>query len=98
MSTPPYSYFTQIGDPVLRRVAEEVDPEQINSLEIDQTVERMVKVLRHYDSVGVAAPQLGVPLRILAMEFREGKRDQYKPEVYTERKMSTLPLAVSEPK
>ncbi|KAH8330716.1 hypothetical protein KR067_006812 [Drosophila pandora] len=94
MSEPPYRYFTQIGDPVLRQRAEEVPEERIDSPEIDQIVDRMVKVLRHYDCVGVAAPQIGVPLRIIVMEFREGKREQYKPEIYEERKMSTLPLAV----
>lgn len=95
MSEPPYRYFTQIGDPVLRQRAEEVPEERIDSPEIDQIVDRMVKVLRHYDCVGVAAPQIGIPLRIIVMEFREGKREQYKPEIYEERKMSTLPLAVS---
>ncbi|EDW96826.1 peptide deformylase, mitochondrial [Drosophila yakuba] len=94
MSAPPYRHFTQIGDPVLRQRAEEVPPEDIDSMEINQIIEGMVKVLRHYDCVGVAAPQVGIPLRIIVMEFREGKQEQFKPEVYEERKMSTLPLAV----
>ncbi|XP_039494612.1 peptide deformylase, mitochondrial [Drosophila santomea] len=94
MSAPPYRHFTQIGDPVLRQRAEEVPPEDIDSMEINQIIEGMVKVLRHYDCVGVAAPQVGIPLRIIVMEFREGKQEQFKSEVYEERKMSTLPLAV----
>jgi len=95
MSVPPYRHFTQIGDPVLRQKAEEVSPEEIDSLEIDLIIDRMVKVLRHYDCVGVAASQIGIPKRIIVMEFREGKQEQFKPEIYEERKMSTLPLAVS---
>ncbi|XP_033165795.1 peptide deformylase, mitochondrial [Drosophila mauritiana] len=94
MSAPPYRHFTQIGDPVLRQRAEEVPPEDIDSREINQIIDGMVKVLRHYDCVGVAAPQVGIPLRIIVMEFREGKQEQFKPEIYEERKMSTLPLAV----
>ncbi|XP_052855149.1 peptide deformylase, mitochondrial [Drosophila gunungcola] len=94
MSEPPYRHFTQIGDPVLRQVAEEVPPERIDTKEIDQIIDRMVKVLRHYDCVGVAAPQIGIPLRIIVMEFREGKKEQFKPEIYKARKMSTMPLAV----
>ncbi|XP_043654923.1 peptide deformylase, mitochondrial [Drosophila teissieri] len=94
MSAPPYRHFTQIGDPVLRQRAEEVPTEDIDSVEINQIIEGMVKVLRHYDCVGVAAPQVGIPLRIIVMEFREGKQEQFKPEIYEERKMSTLPLAV----
>ncbi|EDW42712.1 peptide deformylase, mitochondrial [Drosophila sechellia] len=94
MSEPPYRHFTQIGDPVLRQRAEEVPPEDVDSREINQIIDGMVKVLRHYDCVGVAAPQVGIPLRIIVMEFREGKQEQFKPEIYEERKMSTLPLAV----
>ncbi|XP_068156039.1 peptide deformylase, mitochondrial [Drosophila tropicalis] len=94
MSVPPYKHFTQIGDPVLRRRAEEVSCDSVNSPEIKETIDCMVHVLRHYDCVGVAAPQIGVPLRIIVMEFREGKQNQFPPEIYAERKMSTLPLAV----
>ncbi|EDW13780.1 peptide deformylase, mitochondrial [Drosophila mojavensis] len=93
-TAPPYNHFTQIGDPVLRIRSDEVSPERLDSKEILGIVDQMVKVLRHYDCVGVAAPQLGVPLRIIAMEFREEKREQFTPEVYLQRKMSTLPLSV----
>lgn len=94
-TVPPYNHFTQIGDPVLRVRAEEVPPERLDSQEINDIVDQMVKVLRHYDCVGVAAPQLGVPLRIIVMEFREGKRRQFTAEDYEQRKMSPLPLSVS---
>lgn len=95
-SSPPYNHFTQIGDPVLRQRSEEVPAELVGSEDINDVVNQMVKVLRHYDCVGVAAPQLGVPLRIIAMEFRAEKQQQFSPETYGERKMSTLPLAVSQ--
>ncbi|XP_060650356.1 peptide deformylase, mitochondrial [Drosophila nasuta] len=93
-TTPPYNHFTQIGDPVLRQRAVEVEDDRIDSKEINDIVEQMVNVLRHYDCVGVAAPQLGVPLRIIVMEFREGKRELIPPAIYEQRKMATLPLAV----
>ncbi|KAM8705905.1 hypothetical protein ACLKA7_010237 [Drosophila subpalustris] len=93
-SAPPYNHFTQIGDPVLRQRAVEVAADRVDSQEINDIVEQMVNVLRHYDCVGVAAPQLGVPLRMLVMEFREDKRERFLPEIYEQRKMSTLPLAV----
>lgn len=93
-TTPPYNHFTQIGDPVLRQCAQEVAEDRLDSQEINDIVEQMVNVLRHYDCVGVAAPQLGVPLRMIVMEFREGKREQFSPETYEQRKMCNLPLAV----
>ncbi|XP_030374631.1 peptide deformylase, mitochondrial [Scaptodrosophila lebanonensis] len=94
ITTPPYEHFTQIGDPVLRGRAAEVPADKIDSEEINGIIERMVKVLRHYDCVGVAAPQIGIPLRIIVMEFAERKRQQFTAETYAARKMSTLPLTV----
>lgn len=96
-TSPPYNHFTQIGDPVLRQCAEEVPDDRIDSQEINDIVEQMVNVLRHYDCVGVAAPQLGVPLRIIVMQFHEDKRKQFPAEIYEQRKMATLPLTVSFP-
>ncbi|XP_034486246.1 peptide deformylase, mitochondrial [Drosophila innubila] len=93
-TAPPYNHFTQIGDPVLRQCAEEVAEDRIDSQEINDVVEQMVNVLRHYDCVGVAAPQLGLPLRMIVMEFREDKRERFPKEIYEQRKMSTLPLTV----
>ncbi|XP_061386103.1 peptide deformylase, mitochondrial-like [Musca vetustissima] len=91
---PPYGHFTQVGDPVLRSKAVDVPADAINSKEIDLIIDQMVKVLRKYDCVGIAAPQIGVSLRIIVMEFREGLKDKFKKEVYEARKMSPLPLTV----
>lgn len=77
---PPYGHFTQVGDPVLRSKAVDVPEDVINSKEIDLII---------------AAPQIGISLRIIVMEFREGLKDKFKKEVYEARKMSTLPLTVS---
>uniref|UniRef100_A0A034WSX3 Peptide deformylase n=1 Tax=Bactrocera dorsalis TaxID=27457 RepID=A0A034WSX3_BACDO len=91
---PPYEHFTQIGDPVLRTKAAEVPGDLINSKEVEHIVEKMIKVLRKFDCVGVAAPQIGISLRIIVMEFREGLIDILPKPVYEARKMSTLPLTV----
>lgn len=92
---PPYGHFTQVGDPVLRSPAAEVPHDMLDSKEIDLIVEQMVKVLRKYDCVGIAAPQIGVSLRIIVMEFREDLNKKFTKEVYEARKMSPLPLTVS---
>ncbi|EDW13781.1 peptide deformylase, mitochondrial [Drosophila mojavensis] len=91
---PPYSHFTQIGDPVLRDRAAEVPVECVDSKEIRAIVDRMVHVLRKYDCVGVAAPQIGVSLRIIAMEFRRGIKKELPEAMYRARQMSELPLTV----
>lgn len=94
-NNPPYNHFTQVGDPVLRAQAAEVPNELIQSKEVDLIVEQMIKVLHKYDCVGIAAPQIGISLRIIAMEFGEKLKNKFTPTVYEARKMSTLPLTVS---
>ncbi|XP_065354427.1 peptide deformylase, mitochondrial-like [Calliphora vicina] len=91
---PPYGHFTQVGDPVLRSQAAEVPQDMLDSKEIDMIVEQMVKVLRKYNCVGIAAPQIGVSLRIIVMEFKKDLNKNFSKEVYEARKMSPLPLTV----
>ncbi|KAH8268005.1 hypothetical protein KR018_005467 [Drosophila ironensis] len=91
---PPYSHFTQIGDPVLRQRAAPVPPEHLDSPEVQAVVERMVRVLRKFDCVGIAAPQIGVSLRIIAMEFKKSLRKELPEALYQARQMSELPLTV----
>lgn len=92
---PPYSHFTQIGDPVLRDPAAEVPADCVNSDEIRAIVDQMVKVLRKYDCVGIAAPQIGISLRIIAMEFNRHIKKELSEATYKARQMSELPLTVS---
>lgn len=94
INKPPYEHFTQVGDPVLRTKAAEVPGELVNSKEVEHIVEKMIKVLRKFDCVGVAAPQIGISLRIIVMEFRDGLKDILPKPVYEARKMCTLPLTV----
>ncbi|XP_037950193.1 peptide deformylase, mitochondrial-like [Teleopsis dalmanni] len=91
---PPYEHFTQVGDPVLRTEAALVPQELVDSKEVRLVTDRMIKILHKYDCVGVAAPQVGVSLRIIALEFHEGKKEQFSEAVYKARKMSTFPLTV----
>ncbi|XP_017057496.1 peptide deformylase, mitochondrial [Drosophila ficusphila] len=91
---PPYNHFTQIGDPVLRQQAALVPEEHIKSPEIEAIVEQMVRVLRKFDCVGIAAPQIGVSLRIIAIEFKGSIRKDLPEVVYQTRQMSELPLTV----
>ena len=52
------------GDPVLHEKAREVDPDEIGSERIQKIIDDMVKVMRLAPGVGLAAPQIGVPLRV----------------------------------
>ncbi|XP_030374545.1 peptide deformylase, mitochondrial [Scaptodrosophila lebanonensis] len=91
---PPYEHFTQVGDPVLRQVAAAVPLEHVKSPEIEAVIQQMVKVLRKFDCVGIAAPQIGVSLRIIAMEFKKDIKRDLPQATFEARKMSELPLTV----
>lgn len=94
INQPPYGHFTQVGDPVLRSKAAAVPEDMIDSKEIDFIIDQMIKVKSKYNCVGIAAPQIGVSLRIIVMEFQKNLEGKYTKEVYAARKMSTLPLTV----
>ncbi|CAA7397151.1 unnamed protein product [Spirodela intermedia] len=56
------------GDPVLHEPARDVDPREIGTERINKIVEDMIQVMRQAPGVGLSAPQIGVPLRIIVLE------------------------------
>lgn len=92
--SPPYSHVCQVGDPVLRCHASAVDPSTVTSPEIQKVIATIVKVMRKLESVGLSAPQIGVPLRILAVEFPQKMLDEISPVLREARGLSVVPLRV----
>ena len=62
--------IVQAGDPVLRRPARELTPEQISSPEVKSLIAFMRDTMRDTPGVGLAAPQVGVGLRVVVVEDR----------------------------
>jgi peptide deformylase len=60
----------QVGELVLRRKARPVPLEQIGSDAIVQLIEHMRETMREAPGVGLAAPQVGVPLQLAVIEDR----------------------------
>ncbi|KAL1059735.1 hypothetical protein V6Z11_1Z011800 [Gossypium hirsutum] len=60
--------IVKAGDPVLHEPAKEVDPGEIGSERIQNIIADMVRVMRMAPGVGLAAPQIGIPLRIIVLE------------------------------
>ena len=56
------------GDPVLRTRASEVAEGKLGSPELLNLVELMIATMRAAPGVGLAAPQIGLPLRIIVLE------------------------------
>ena len=71
-----------IGDPVLRERARELDPEEIASPEIQKLIDDLIETKRATHGAGIAANQVGEPLRVAIVEVEEGNpRYPYKPPV-----------------
>ncbi|XP_033490252.1 peptide deformylase, mitochondrial [Epinephelus lanceolatus] len=92
--SPPYCHVCQVGDPVLRSHAAAVDPAAITGPEIQKVINTMVKVMRQLECVGLSAPQVGVPLRILALEYPEKMLRESSPASREARGLSMQPLRI----
>jgi peptide deformylase len=86
--------IVQAGHPVLRQRAEEVAPERIGTPELQALVQRMVEAMRAAPGVGLAAPQLGVPLRVFVLEDPEALMASLSPQERDERERTPVPLRV----
>jgi peptide deformylase len=60
----------QVGEVVLRRRAKALTAEEIRSPPIQQLIEHMRDTMREAPGVGLAAPQIGVPLQLAVIEDR----------------------------
>lgn len=62
-----YNHVVQIGDPCLRGEAQEVT--DIKSNYVQEVCQHLRSVIKNYDAVGLAAPQVGIPLKIACVQF-----------------------------
>ncbi|KAK9101960.1 hypothetical protein Sjap_019214 [Stephania japonica] len=60
--------IVKAGDPVLHEPARDVAVDEIGSERIEKIIEDMIRVMRNAPGVGLAAPQIGVPLKIIVLE------------------------------
>lgn len=71
------------GQPVLRKVAEEINPETYPNLK--ELIANMFETLRRTEGVGLAAPQVGLPIRmfIIDLDIISEDEPQYKGYLHT---------------
>src|SRR4051794_25931674 len=67
----------QVGDPILRERAREVDPEELPGLQ--GLIDEMIATMRQAGGAGLAANQVGDLHRILVAEVDHNPRYPYKP-------------------
>ncbi len=71
----------QIGHPALRRPADPIDPDTIDSRQIQELIDDLIDTMHHANGAGLAAPQIGVGLRAAVMEVNANPRYPYKPPI-----------------
>jgi peptide deformylase len=68
----------KIGDPVLKQKAQKVD--KVDS-KIKRLVEDMIETMKFANGVGLAAPQVGEPLRIIVVDYENKPIAFINPEI-----------------
>ena len=63
--------IVQAGDPVLRGKSRALTKQEIGSPEIQRLIELMRDTMREAPGVGLAAPQIGVPIQLAVIEDPE---------------------------
>lgn len=89
-----FSDIIQVGDPILRTVSDPVPVDLITSKEITFLLNRMEQVRRNYGLVGIAAPQIGINLRIIMASYENEVLKKFSPEVRKSKELSLMPLTV----
>ena len=89
----------EAGEIVLRQTARELTTEEIHSAEIQELIASMYETMRAAPGVGLAAPQIGIPLRIAVIEDRQEYIDKAPPGHAAERgRVAVAPHVIINPR
>jgi len=86
--------IVQVGDAVLRRRARLLSAEEIVSPAIADLIANMRETMHAAPGVGLAAPQVGVPLQLAVIEDRAEYMGKASPEQLAERDRRPVPFHV----
>jgi peptide deformylase len=71
----------RLGHPALRQKAAKVDPARVKDAKFQKLLDDMIETMRAYDGVGIAAPQIGLPLAIFCVEYKSNRRYPSMPDI-----------------
>src|SRR5271154_2955840 len=86
--------IVQTGEPVLREKARRLTPPEIVSEEIQRLIRDMQETMRDAPGVGLAAPQVGLPLQLAVIEDREELLKALPAEEIAEKERRPVPFHV----
>ena len=64
----------QLGHPILRQMARELKPKEIQTDKIQRLIDDMIETMHEYDGVGLAAPQVHESIQLAIMEIVDNER------------------------
>lgn len=70
-----------VGHPVLRERARDLTTDELASPAIQTFIDDLVETMRNANGAGLAANQVGEPIRIAAIEVNDNPRYPYKPRI-----------------
>ncbi|XP_024939122.1 peptide deformylase, mitochondrial isoform X2 [Cephus cinctus] len=91
---PVYGHICQVGDPVLRTQAMPVEPEIICTKDFQALLGHLKDVMKWYNAVGLAAPQIGLPWQIFAVEVTKSHLKSIPKEMRDAQGMEEIPFQV----
>jgi peptide deformylase len=86
--------IVQVGDPVLRRRARPLEPDEIPTPAIQELIARMRDTMRDAPGVGLAAPQIGESLQLVVIEDPPQLHAALTPAQLAERERAAVPFHV----
>jgi peptide deformylase len=86
--------IVQAGHPVLRQKARPLTPEEIRSGDTARLIEEMRETMRDAPGVGLAAPQVGLPLQLVVIEDRPEYIERGDPDDMKARERVIVPFQV----
>jgi len=86
--------IVQAGEPVLRQPAQPLSPEQAGLAEIQNLIQWMRETMRDAPGVGLAAPQVGLPIQLAVIEDRPEYSKDIPSERLAERERRSIPFQV----
>ena len=86
--------IVQAGDPVLRVPARPLSLDEIRSTPIQQLIADMRETMRAAPGVGLAAPQVGLPLQLAVIEDAPEYQANATPDELAERERAVVPFHV----
>jgi len=86
--------IVQAGDPVLRKPARALRPNEIRSREVRELIQQMKETMYAAPGVGLAAPQIGQGIQLAVIEDRPEYIKDWTPEELALRERAVVPFHV----